>query len=122
MKGLPVPKEENPRRPLINEAQYLALQKLAGRVDVNFELALVLAHETGHRIGAIPQLRWSDVDLKEKRILWRAENDKIGMEQSPPLSVEAVRILEQAPAVGNQSAMVGSFHHQMTPGHLARGI
>jgi integrase len=46
---------------------------------------LVLAHETGHRIGAIRQLRWSDVDLKEKRILWRAENDKIGMEHSPPL-------------------------------------
>ena len=65
-------------------------------MDAHFELALVLAHETGHRIGAIRQLRWSDVDLKEKRILWRAENDKIGMEHSPPLSAEAVRILEQS--------------------------
>ncbi len=96
LKGLPVPKEENARRPLINEAQYLALRKIATLVDVNFELALVLAHETGHRIGAIRQLRWSDVDLKEKRIRWRAENDKIGMEHSPPLSAEAERILEQA--------------------------
>jgi integrase len=65
-------------------------------VDANFELALVLARETGHRIGAISQLRWSDVDFNEKRILWRAENDKIGMEHSPPLSAEAVRVLEQS--------------------------
>src|SRR5437588_12080951 len=39
---------------------------------------------------------WSDVDLNEKRILWRAENDKIGMEHSPPLSGEAGRVLEQS--------------------------
>jgi integrase len=96
LKGLPVPKEENPRRPLIDEAQYVKLRKIASQVDGNFELALVLAHETGHRIGAIRQLRWSDVDLNEKRILWRAENDKIGMEHSPPLSGEAVRVLEQS--------------------------
>ncbi|MGZ3468234.1 MAG: tyrosine-type recombinase/integrase [Gemmatimonadaceae bacterium] len=96
LKGLPVPKEENPRRPLINEAQYVKLREIAPQVDGSFELALVIAHETGHRIGAIRQLRWSDVDLKEKRILWRAENDKIGMEHSPPLSLEAVRVLEQS--------------------------
>ena len=29
-------------------------------------VALVLAHETGHRIGAIRQLRWSDIDLRRK--------------------------------------------------------
>ena len=43
-----------------------------------FQLALVLAHDTGHRIGAIRMLRWSDVDLKAARVRWRAENDKIG--------------------------------------------
>jgi integrase len=96
LKGLPVPKEENPRRPLVNEAQYVKLREIAPKVDGSFELALVLANETGHRIGAIRQLRWSDVDLNEKRILWRAENDKIGMEHSPPLSGEAVRVLEQS--------------------------
>jgi len=96
LKGLPMPKEENPRRPLVSEAQYLRLRKIAPKVDENFEIALVLAHETGHRVGAIRQLRWSDVDLTEKRIRWRAENDKIGMEHSPPLSVEALRILEQS--------------------------
>lgn len=96
LKGLPLPKEENPRRPLVTEEQYAALRKIAAQVNPAFELALVLAHETGHRIGAIRQLRWSDVDLKEKRITWRAENDKIGMEHRPPLSEEAVRVLDAA--------------------------
>jgi integrase len=94
LKGLSLPREENPRRPLVTDEQYSRLRRIAPQVDPNFELALVLAHETGHRIGAIRQLRWSDVDLKEKRILWRAENDKIGMEHTPPLSKEAVRMLE----------------------------
>ena len=37
-----------------------------------------LAHETGHRIGAIRKLRWSDVDFDQGRIAWRAENEKSG--------------------------------------------
>ncbi len=49
LKGLPVPKEEYPRRPMIDETQYVKLRKIAPQVDGNFELALVLAHETGHR-------------------------------------------------------------------------
>ncbi len=34
--------------------------------------------------------------IGEKRILWRAENEKIGMKHSPPLSGEAARVLEQS--------------------------
>lgn len=96
LKGLVLPKEENPRRPLVSEEQYAKLRRVAPDVDPSFELALLLAHETGHRIGAIRQLRWSDVDLKEKRIVWRAENDKIGMEHAPPLSEAAAAALEVA--------------------------
>jgi integrase len=96
LRGLPVPKEENPRRPLLTEEQYTRFRGISEQVGPEFELALVLAHETGHRIGAIRQLRWSDVHLGEKRILWRAENDKIGMEHCPPLSEEGVRVLEKA--------------------------
>lgn len=96
LKGLPLPKEENPRRPLVTEAEFQKLLEVAPRVDASLQLALVLAHETGHRIGAIRQLRWSDVDLKLKRIRWRAENDKIGMEHAPPLSEPAVAALETA--------------------------
>jgi len=62
LKGLSLPREENPRRPLVTDEQYRQLRRIAPQVDPNFELAVVLAHETGHRIGAIRQLRWSDVD------------------------------------------------------------
>jgi integrase len=95
LKGLPMPREDNPRRPLVTEAQYQKLREVASSIDPNLDLALVLANETGHRIGAIRRLRWSDIDLKAKRIRWRAENDKIGMEHAPPLSDIAVNALDR---------------------------
>ena len=60
------------------QERFEAMLKVADSVDPRFGLALVLANETRHRIGSIRQLRWSDVNLKEKRITWRAENDKRG--------------------------------------------
>ena len=95
-KGLPLPKEESPRRPLLSQEQYTSLLRIAGAVDPQFELALVLAHETGHRIGAVRKLRWADIDLHTNRIRWRAENDKIGLEHDPPLSNSAVEALQRA--------------------------
>lgn len=96
LKGLPIPREENPRRPMISDEQYRALRAIASDVGEAFELALILAHATGHRIGAIRQLRWSDVDFEHGRITWRAENDKIGLEHSPPLANEALVALGRA--------------------------
>jgi integrase len=96
LKGLALPKEESPRRPMLSEEQYQRLLSVAASIDWRFELALVVAHETGHRVGAIRQLRWSDIDLAAKRIRWRAENDKIGMEHSPPLSTVGVNVLAAA--------------------------
>src|SRR5688572_2971493 len=81
---------------MLSKEQYAKLLSVAASVDPSFELALRVAHETGHRIGAIRQLRWSDVDLPAKRIRWRAENDKIGLEHSPPLSKAAVDALTTA--------------------------
>jgi integrase len=96
LKGLRVPKEENPKRALLTAEQYAKLKEIAPRVHKLFPLALVLAHETGHRIGAIRQLRWSDIDFSNKQVLWRGENDKIGMQHRAPLSTEALRALQQA--------------------------
>ena len=65
-------------------------------MDWRFHVALVLAHETGHRIGAIRQLRWSDVDLEGGVVRWRAEHDKSGYEHRTPLTAEALAALEEA--------------------------
>ncbi|HKV51094.1 MAG TPA: tyrosine-type recombinase/integrase [Gemmatimonadaceae bacterium] len=98
LKGIRLPKEESPRRPIVRHEEYEALLAVASRVSWQFELALVLANETGHRISALAQLRWSDVDLAHQRILWRAEHDKIGFEHETPLTPEAIMALETARA------------------------
>ncbi len=84
--GYPVPRERNPRRPILTEEQYQALCRAAEACDWRIGLALVFANETGHRISAIRQLRWSDVDLEQDRIRWRATHDKIGYEHMTPIS------------------------------------
>ena len=74
-------------------------------MDWRFRVALVLAHETGHRIGAIRQLRWSDIDVGAGVIRWRGEHEKTGYEHRTPLTVEALVVLDEArrrnPGIGD---------------------
>ena len=65
-------------------------------MDWRFQVALVLAHETGHRIGAIRQLRWCDIDFERGTIVWRAEHDKSGYEHVTPVTPEALSVLSEA--------------------------
>ena len=95
LKGLRVPMEKNPTRVVLSDdEEYEALLKVSRRVGWRFRVALVLAHETGHRIGAIRKLRWSDIDFEERTILWRAEHEKTGYEHRTPVTAEAIGALE----------------------------
>ncbi len=96
--GFRTPRNRSPRRPVITEEQYQSLLAVAPAVDPLCRFLLMLVHETGHRIGAVRHLRWSDVDLKnpQPRINWRAEVDKIRHEHSTPLSAIAVTELQLA--------------------------
>ena len=96
LKGFKKPTEKNPTRVVLGEEEYRALLKVAPRVDWRFHLALVLAHETGHRIGAIRQLRWFDIDFEGGTMLWRAEHDKSGHEHVTPVTAEALSALKEA--------------------------
>ena len=96
LKGLRVPMEKNPTRVVLSDEEYEALFKVSGRVGWRFRVALVLAHETGHRIGAIRKLRWTDIDFEERTILWRAEHEKTGYEHRTPVTAEAIGALEEA--------------------------
>jgi len=95
-KGFSINRDEGVRRPIISADEYQQLLDAADQVGSGCRLALVLAHETGHRIGAIRQLRWSDIDLEKATVRWRAENDKIGFEHVTPLTAEAVTALKAA--------------------------
>ena len=93
LKGLPIPKNESPARPVLSEAQYLAVRAKACKVGSWAELFLVLSHETGHRAGSIRQLRWSDVNFATAMVHWRGEADKIGNDHWTPLTDEALACL-----------------------------
>jgi len=105
LRGLKTPVEKNPLRVVLSGEEYRALLKVSRRVDWRFHVALVLAHETGHRIGAIRKLTWSDIDIEGRTIRWRAEHEKTGYEHTTPLTDEAIAALETArasnPARGN---------------------
>ncbi len=96
LKGLKKPTEKNPNRVVLTEEEYRALIEVSGRVDWRFHVALVLAHETGHRIGAIRQLRWRDIDFEGGTVRWRAEHDKSGHEHVTPVTADALEVLEEA--------------------------
>jgi integrase len=95
LKGMPWPRDDSPRRPVLTAKDYTAMLKVAPQVDARCALALVLAHETGHRIGAIRRLRWSDVDLESGAIRWRGDQDKSGFDHTTPLSGEALKALKK---------------------------
>ena len=105
LKGLKTPTEKNPARIVLTEVEYQALLRVSRQVDWRFRVALVLAHETGHRINAIRQLRWSDIDLEDGMVRWRAEHEKTGYEHRTPVTVEAIAVLEEArtrnPGIGD---------------------
>ncbi len=82
--GLVVPKEENPRRPVLDDARFAKLVAVADRVQMAtadgkrtrsfLRALLVLAHHTGRRIAAILNLRasdWRPDEAKHGAILWR---------------------------------------------------
>ena len=96
LKGLKTPTEKNPVRVVLLEEEYHALPRVSRKVDWRFHVALVLAHETGHRIGAIRKLRWPDIDLERGVVRWRAEHEKTGYEHCTPVTAEALDTLEEA--------------------------
>lgn len=113
-RGYRVPKEKNPRRPIMTEDRYHALLAVAEKVT--FEVVrggkrrqvhsylpelLVLANETGRRLSAILGLRYEDLSLDRRpsapygAVTWRAELDKKGVEwPDVPISQAARTALE----------------------------
>ena len=94
LRGLKVPKEESPRRPMFTAEQCVALRRAAAEHSPVAERLVMLAWYTGHRSSAIRQLRWSDIDLEAGVIRWRAETDKIGYAHRNPMHPELVTFLK----------------------------
>jgi integrase len=120
-RGLELPVERNPRRPVCESERLEALTAVADRVRVRsgwgrqaheeptaLPTLLRLAGDTGRRIGAILALRWSDwrPDRGTYGMLrWRAEEDKVRREWWVPVTPdvrEALELLRRTrPGVGD---------------------
>ncbi len=97
LRGVKLPKEEDPRRPVATYDRFLKLRTAAQQMAATapqqrgrdrwkrWELALVLAEATGARIGAISGLRWSDISFDPPEIKFRAEFDKRGRDRVVPI-------------------------------------
>jgi len=96
LKGLRLPEEKNPKRPLLPHGRYEAMLQVAGSVDWRFGAMLVLAWETGHRSESLRSLQWRDVDFSNATIRWREEHDKAGRDHTTPLSAVALEALDAA--------------------------
>ena len=96
LKGLRKPTAKNPARVVLTEEVYRALLGVSREVGWRFHVALVLAHETGHRIGAIRKLRWPDIDFEGREVRWRAEHEKTGYGHRTPVTDWALAALEEA--------------------------
>jgi integrase len=88
--GVRLPREKNPKRPVMSHDVYLKLLEVAPRVHSLLPLALIVAEGTGRRISAWRNLVWDDIDFEAGTIHWRAEHDKKGYEQVVVMS-ESVR-------------------------------
>ena len=119
LRGLKAPREKNPTRVMLTEPEYTGLLEVSAEVDWRFRVALVLAHETGHRIGAIRQLRWSDIDLAGRTIRWQGEHEKTGYEHRTPMSAEALAVLEE---VRSENPGIGDAPLLPTPKDPARCV
>ena len=123
LKGLTKPTEKNPARVVLTEDEYQAMLKASWQVGWRFRVALVLAHETGHRIGAIRQLRWADIDFEGREVRWRAEHEKTGYEHVTPLTDEAVAALKEASRMsdggGNAPVLTSPRDPTRCMGHAA---
>lgn len=104
------------RRPIVTDDEYQRLKEAAAWVSPGCLCMLVVAHETGHRIGAIRQLRWTDIDWAGETVRWRPEVDKTGWDHTTPLSAGALEALR---AFREVSGVIGDMWVFAAPKTLA---
>lgn len=71
-----MPREKNPNRPSVTDDQHAAL--VDASPNWRFDVVLELCRETMHRRNSVRLLRWTDMDLEGRTVLWRGEFDRTG--------------------------------------------
>ena len=92
--GFKIPKEKNPRRPMLDEDDIAALSAVARMIHEFMPLLLLLVITTGRRVSSVLGLRWTDIDLTKRSITWRAELDKKRRGWLVPIPSRALKPLQ----------------------------
>jgi len=92
------PREKSPHRPGMTVELREGLT--SHQPNWQFGLALLLERETRRRNSSIRRLLWSDVDLSEETVTWRAELGKAGRSMVTALTPTAAEALTTAPSRG----------------------
>jgi len=74
--GFLIPKNPDPKRPLIDDESIDKLLAVAEHVSPLLPLLIILAETTGRRLSSILGLQWGDIDFDKQTITWRGELDK----------------------------------------------
>ena len=100
--------EKNKRQPMLTDDEFEAMFEVADTVSDYMQMLLLLAGETGRRIGAICKIRASDLLWDEGRfgeIVWQAENDKGRVRwvapMTPRLRTELERFVSERGLIGD---------------------
>jgi integrase len=119
-RGLALPVERNPSRPVSTSARFDGLMAVADQVNTRvgwgkqarskptpLRTLVRLAGDTGRRISAILALQWNDWRPElgtYGKLRWRAEEDKVGKEWwapvTPEVREELERLRRERPGVG----------------------
>lgn len=92
-----MPKAGQPNQVHLEPAEIQAMLTVAPQVHRYAALLVALCYETGHRIGAVRQLHWDDVNLVSRTIHWRAGQDKSKFDHYTPLVDELLPVLGAHP-------------------------
>jgi integrase len=95
LKGLPVPSEASPARPVLSATQFATLCEVAREREPWLECFAIVCWFTGHRTQSVRLLRWSDIDFEAGTAHWRGANDKIGYDHVNPVDAIALAALKQ---------------------------
>jgi integrase len=110
VRGFPIQREKNPRRPVASQDRLEAVRKVAAKQTTDLLEILDIVAGTGRRISAVLALRYDDLVLERSKaapfgaIRWRADSDKMGYESTVPIGPdvrEAVdRVISERPSIG----------------------
>ncbi len=113
--GWVIRREQDVRRPIIDDETILRLRLVAPRVHRLLPLLILLMETTGRRLSSVLGLTWADFDFDKRLIRWRGELDKKRKTWDAPMPERAAEALLAHRPPNQESARALVFPHPQNP-------